>query len=248
MSSRPRKDPDQSQETLKLIMDLGVSPANGRSGVPVYKEMTSSLLSSWSKGFALRPPHFTSVLPFPQWDRSTDKLKAAYCQRALQELGATHTFSVNLSEALIADARASGSSFMKYLQERTARYLKERAGRVSYWFALETTKVGREHLHGAFASDGHEIDVVRDALRDVAKLLHETRAARSVFMRPITDGYEWATYALKSEQQTRRHVGGSVLTASKDINQAARASARADRKAFLWATNPRKADPNWGLF
>lgn len=236
-----------------LLKSLSVTPFGIVQGLPVIDgvEIYQHVKEARDKIDEEEHRLWPHVKPFPPWRDTHDELKAIYYQRVLAEGGATCTFTVNLSQDVLAVGSARTESFMKFVQERLARHLKHELKQpISYWFAIETSTAGRPHLHGAFRIDQHDLDVVREALQGVSRAGAGVPVPRAVVLAPVSDGPGWAGYAMKNLALTKKQLGAKVLSASAGIRHRAEQLYNLDYNAYRAAMKPHTyaGNPLWGIF
>lgn len=222
-----------------------------------------AILMKKRRGYAAKVGGRTSIEyalahTWPPWGRAGEELKLAYYQAALDGMGASCAFSMNLCEDDGIQAKVGTRFFMNPMRQRIKQALERMFKRkVPFWFALEVTKdrPHRAHLHGALAvslrESAHAISVLRKcsgitgglAFRHSAKITDFAKRLSVGCKEPNRSTLTWAAgYAVKDFNRTRRNLvdEDAHLTASSGLKERAQALYEAD--AAVHAANYVKVD------
>ncbi len=135
------------------------------------------------------------------WDHTGDRMKALAWGLALKERSGT-TFSLHLSEAVIAMAEGSQLGFATFLRDRIKRKLRHHLGQdrtplPDFFFMVETKPGTPAHLHGGIIipeAAGCEA-LVRKALKAAGG--DWGSSGRQLDLRSFTSAIGWVRYVSK---------------------------------------------------
>lgn len=163
-------------------------------------------------------------LALPSWQFANAIIMADAYNRALGK--GAKAFTLNPGPKLLAYARSNPAQFKKLVAKRIRREL-DRRGQTSsgFWFALEITRDGRVHVHGAIMPGNATQRALEGALAaaggEWGSAYHRDK---QVDVSPMPDPSGWVLYCLKDENRTKKHMGvKSVISASDFVRDQARA-------------------------
>ena len=107
------------------------------------------------------PSRTPSATPAPAptkpWEKASDHERAIFDNRALAILGRPFAVSINFDPEIIAKALNDNRGPLNYLRRQVLRHFKRALLSRPCWFKVETTKLGKVHVHmGMALRDGDD--------------------------------------------------------------------------------------------
>jgi len=156
-------------------------------------------------------------------------LKALAWAMVLYEYGG-RTLNLNISEAVVNAAHGDPRlTFAQYLRERIKRELTKSLKPLGvacpdFFFAVESTELGKTHLHGAILSR-HETTfdgVIREALFHAMSGKKVMRTGTEVHLDELVTPAKWVNYCAKWWRGSAFDPEGRVFAATSGLRSVAR--------------------------
>ena len=136
-----------------------------------------------------------SVAP---WRDCTYPTRVVFIQRELEKRGPCYMFDLNLSYTVLQAATTSLRGFVDYVRRRISLHLMKATNeQPDFWFAIEKTRKGQPHLHGAIRANPDQLESVKAALRLAAGKWEKGRGYQ-LRMVAVFLGDGVADYAMKA--------------------------------------------------
>jgi hypothetical protein len=193
---------DRIRETDSLppIYSPAVSPAGSAlistPSISLHVSPSSDLINSKK-----------SATIFPSWEKTRDRLKLTMYNRALGVNA--RSWSLNLSPDCIEEAQRG--RFADVMKRRLETELEKALGYVpSFWFGVDTTRVGRLHLHGGIDAP-NDLETTAEAFCVAGGEWAASRKDEHQFewKEHCDDG--WPKYALRDAGAVRKLIKGRPI-------------------------------------
>ena len=181
-------------------------------------EVTPSKFSKPSEGLS----------QFSNWRTSTEDQKAAAMARVILDDGQGLAVTIDLSQGVVDQAKASRKSTMSHLRERLAKLLKRRLGYVPDMVLVgEQGFAQNPHIHGVvdLPYTQEAIRAVRSAGLELSGLAKFGKASgRVVDIQKLYDPEHWVgRYAAKYRHSSRRSFDAKgVIVSTQSLSRRAR--------------------------
>lgn len=171
------------------------------------------------------PTSLNTPTPFndniPVWALTGDVVKAVAATAALQIAEKpAYAFTFNLTPEAEAKALTQSKRFVDSLKRSFDKQLDRAGVRLPYWFAIDITRKGRLHIHGAFgaATENENLKAIMWKAWGKQKLYPQFQ----IDIRPLRDD-GWATYVFRMPNHRRvaKRIG-QTLTMTRPLQQDAK--------------------------
>ncbi len=146
----------------------------------------------------------------PVWALTGDVVKAVAATAALQIAEKpAHAFTFNLTRKAEANALTHPRGFLDSLKRSFDKQLAKASIRLPYWFAIDISREGRLHIHGAFSAVTENV-ILKQVMWKAWGEWPGRGKQFQIDIRPLrNDG--WATYVLYGPDQRRvaKRIGRS---------------------------------------
>lgn len=189
---------------------------------------------------------------FPEWSRTTPRIKATYGTVALGQTSAPRFMTVRLGPNRIDRARKDPRSFLRSVKrEMDAKLYRRLDRKLDYWFIVETsvtsnpwggrTNITDPHIHGVIGAASAELEAVEEALRSLAGDYGDDRPTEkgrkiakrlAVELQPVTNSLALAGYVTKDPRFAAMCVHGNNFTQTRNLNAIGKANYEFHTKLF----------------
>lgn len=154
----------------------------------------------------------------PVWEKTSDRLKITFINRALSHGG--YAFSLNVTDAVIEKAHQYRLGFAAYFKrEIDAAWKKVLPTHPTWWFHVDISDRGRLHLHGTFLASPQEIEAIKIVMCSVGGAWRPQRRGEEQFHFRLLDERVdvWSRYCMRNSARVRRKVKGAVYCRTHDL-------------------------------
>lgn len=138
----------------------------------------------------------------PVWALTGDVVKAVTATAALQIVEKpAYAFTFNLTREAEAKALAHPKGFLESLKRSFDKQLARAGIRLPYWFAIDISREGRLHIHGAFSAVTENV-ILKQVMWKAWGEWPGRGKQFQIDIRPLRDD-GWATYVLYGPDQRR---------------------------------------------
>lgn len=152
------------------------------------------------------------------WALTGDVVKAVAATAALQIADKpAYAFTFNLTQKAEAKALTHPRGFLESLKRSFDKQLDKAGIRLPYWFAIDISREGRLHIHGAFGAVT-ENEILKEVMRRAWGRWPGVGAQFQIWIdwKPCDDG--WATYSMRKHRRVAKRIG-QTFTMTRPLQQ-----------------------------
>lgn len=220
---RVRRSDANDRKAHELIQKIKVPPESSEALSLVHTPHPHSSPLPATHSPEPSPSPSDTFNPLPAWEFTDDRMKAVAATIALQVLEKAVSFTFNLTPDRINKCMMKPDQFLEGLKRDLDRVLKRRFSSIPlYWFAVDITRKGRLHLHGAIEADPDRLESLGDAMRSAWGKWEGRGVDHQLDWNEQRCDDDWATYCLRNRSAVRKLIGDRTMTITTPLRREAK--------------------------
>jgi hypothetical protein len=214
---------DSLQHGMTVRLSARSAPSVVRRTYPLHQTELNRIRSEDRRN--IKAGKLEKTLWVPPWTRTGGRLKAFAWAMTMHEAGA-RAMTAHIAPKTIEAAKRDKRGFARHIRERIQRELRTRLMGTAvpmpeFFFVVERSTFGREHLHGAIqcGDDETTIRLIREAIYSGCGFRKAKRSGREVDLRLLFNPARWTAYIAKWHEGTSIDLGDSIFSATSRLRK-----------------------------